>query len=298
MGAAASAKRIKPLPRKQAGITPRSVPDSLILESPRNVKNMVKTTHNVQMANITEESNLQKHLKEQEEKAKKLEQYLAEAESNNLKLSDQVILLEEQLETVKKNFESMGSYEETIHAKDQYIQQLEAEVKLAQDQLSNAKINHKRRLKSLKLELLQTKQDAALTVMELKTMQNNLHHVQMSTRESKVKEGLGSNSKDDTADDRFRLIVELSNQVSQQQQRINQLEDLLQARNERVKQLEAELCSLTRDVTMASSNGSDDNMDKCKNDANVCFTQEKRCEEVSFPHLEDNSLHEFAHNEA
>uniref|UniRef100_M3XKV4 Coiled-coil domain containing 192 n=1 Tax=Latimeria chalumnae TaxID=7897 RepID=M3XKV4_LATCH len=199
-----------------------------------------------QMLYITELKNLEKNVKEAEERAKAVERQLVESEGSNMELSEKVTWLEEQLEKAKSQTTITGSFEETLYAKEQCIQRLEAELKMMHGQIETLKIKKKRKLKKLQIQLIEAKQEAAVTAMEFKEQLQRLQEEQ-ATRGKPQEEQPSSKSssrspeRDQEADSRVCLIVELSNQVSQQQERINHLEKALEEKETKIKGLEAEL---------------------------------------------------------
>ncbi|XP_027730441.1 coiled-coil domain-containing protein 192 [Vombatus ursinus] len=201
---------------------------------------------------LTHMEDLEMCLKEAEEKAKTLTERLAVSEGTKSKLLEQVSWLEEQLEAAD-NREARGEpYEEIMHAKNQCIEKLQAEVKASQEQLAAHKLKHKRKMKKLQTDLATAKQEAAITVLELGEKLKSLYEGKPTPRdgwqawkmseaeENSLEESCRSLPPVEEGDRRISLIMELSTQVSLQTEKINQLEEVLEEREKKIQQLEAE----------------------------------------------------------
>ncbi|XP_076994425.1 coiled-coil domain-containing protein 192 isoform X2 [Tamandua tetradactyla] len=180
-------------------------------------------------------------LKEAEEKAKALSEQLAASEGSKSKLLEQVSWLEEKLEAVGHKETSGGSYEEVVFAKDQCIEKLQAEVKASQEQLIANKLKHKKKVKKLLTDLAAAKQEAAITVLELNEKIKTLCEGTPAPREdNSLQEGCGGLPPVEESDRKLSLIMELSSQVSLQTEKITQLEEVLEEKERKIQQLEAE----------------------------------------------------------
>ncbi|XP_007497874.1 coiled-coil domain-containing protein 192 isoform X2 [Monodelphis domestica] len=180
-------------------------------------------------------------LQEAEDKVKTLSEQLAVSEGTKTKLLEQVSWLEEQLETADIKEVRGEPYEEIMHAKNQRIEKLQAEVKASQEQLAAHKLKHKRKMKKLQTDLATAKQEAAITVLELNEKIKTLYEGKPSPREeNSLEESCGGLPPVEEGDRRMSLIMELSTQVSLQTEKINQLEEVLEEKERKIQQLEAE----------------------------------------------------------
>ncbi|CAD7687946.1 unnamed protein product [Nyctereutes procyonoides] len=180
-------------------------------------------------------------LKEAEEKAKSLSEQLAASEGTKSKLLEQVSWLEGKLQTLDHNEDSGEPYQKIVLAKDQHIEKLQAELKTSQEQLTAHKLKHKRKLKKLQTDLATAKQEAAITVLELKEKIRTLCEGKPAPREDNSREeSYGSLPPVEESDRKLNLIIELSMQVSLQTEKITQLEEVLEEKERKIQQLEAE----------------------------------------------------------
>ncbi|XP_067884995.1 coiled-coil domain-containing protein 192-like isoform X3 [Heterodontus francisci] len=145
----------------------------------------------------------------------------------------------------------------------EYIQRLEAENKCFQGQLVQLKQKHKRIVKKLQIQLAQVKQDAAISVMETKERIQILEKENQFAREQRFN---NKHFKEDFSNDdiephvlsvgdksRVRLVLELSSQLSQQQEKIFLLEKTLKEKEARLSGLETQL--LAQPAGGASAHG-------------------------------------------
>ncbi|XP_049729208.1 coiled-coil domain-containing protein 192 isoform X1 [Elephas maximus indicus] len=180
-------------------------------------------------------------LKEAEEKAKALSEQLAASEGTRSKLLEQVSQLEEKLEAADHKEGSGEPYEEIVLAKNQCIEKLQAEVKASQEQLIAHKLKHKRKVKKLQTDLATAKQEAAITVLELNEKIKALCEGKPAPREdNSPEESCGGLPPVEEDDRKINLIMELSAQVSLQTEKISQLEEVLEEKERKIQQLEAE----------------------------------------------------------
>ncbi|CAI9170149.1 unnamed protein product [Rangifer tarandus platyrhynchus] len=179
-------------------------------------------------------------LKEAEEKAKVLSEQLAVSEGTKSKLLEHVSWLEKKLEALDCREDRGEPYKKMVLAKDQCIEKLQAEVKASQEQLTAHKLKHKRKLKKLQTDLATTKQEAAITVLELNEKIKTLCEGKPAPREdSSLEESCGGLPPVE-GDRKISLIMELSTQVSLQTEKIAQLEEVLEEKERKIQQLEAE----------------------------------------------------------
>ncbi|XP_007890729.1 uncharacterized protein LOC103178049 isoform X1 [Callorhinchus milii] len=238
--AAAAARRVRSITQ----------PKSCILENPNHIENLVESFDFTQIHSIQDISDVKSKLQEAEEKARTLARELAEVEGCNAELGDQVMWLEEEVDTARKKLMAKESYEETLNAKDQYILRLEGENKAIQEQIRQLKRNQNRKVRNLQIQLAQAKQDAALTLMQAKESIQELEEMIQLTRDKRInargcKGDLGIDtepSSEHVAEDKshIRLVLELSSQLAEQQEKIRLLERSLQERDEQLRALEAQ----------------------------------------------------------
>ncbi|XP_016865295.1 coiled-coil domain-containing protein 192 isoform X2 [Homo sapiens] len=177
-------------------------------------------------------------LKEAEEKAKALSEQLSVSEGTKSKLLEQVSRLEEKLEAVDHKEASGGPYEKMVLVKDQCIQKLQAEVKASQEQLIAQKLKHEKKVKKLQTDLATAN---AITVLELNEKIKTLYEGKPAPREDSLLEGFcGGLPPVEEGDRKISLIMELSTQVSLQTERITQLKEVLEEKERKIQQLEAE----------------------------------------------------------
>ncbi|XP_072372960.1 coiled-coil domain-containing protein 192-like isoform X2 [Scyliorhinus torazame] len=218
-------------------------------ETPNYIDDLVQGLNFTQIGSIPDSSEVESELQEAKEKARTLMKELAEMEGCKIHLSDEVMWLEEQLEGMRSKLKSAGLYEEALCAKDKYIQRLEAENKCVQGQL--VQLKHKRITKKLQIQLAEVKQDAAISVMEARERIQTLEKENQFAREQRfnnkhLKEGGNSDDIEHHelgvgGESRVRLVLELSSQLSQQQEKIFLLEKTLKEKEARLSGLEAQL---------------------------------------------------------
>ncbi|XP_072453520.1 coiled-coil domain-containing protein 192 [Notamacropus eugenii] len=216
--------------------------ESSVMDSPQRNRITTEALESGQTAYaLTHLEDLEMCLKEAEEKARILTERLAASEGTKSKLLEQVSWLEEQLEAAD-NREARGeTCEKIMHAKNQCIEKLQAEVKASQEQLAAHKLKHKRKVKKLQTDLAIAKQEAAITVLELNEKIKSLYEGKPTPREeNSLEESCGGLPPVEEGDRRISLIMELSTQVSLQTEKINQLEEMLEEKEKKIQQLEAE----------------------------------------------------------
>ncbi|XP_003920686.1 coiled-coil domain-containing protein 192 [Saimiri boliviensis] len=181
-------------------------------------------------------------LKVAEEKAKALSEQLSVAEGTKSKLLEQVSQLEEKLEAVNHKEATEEPYEKCFLQKTRYcIEKLQAEVKASQEQLTAHKLKHKKKVKKLQTDLATAKQEAAITVLELDEKIKTLCEGKPAPREDSLLEEIcGGLLPVEKSDRKISLIMELSTQVSLQTERITQLQEILEEKERKIQQLEAE----------------------------------------------------------
>ncbi|XP_054445845.1 coiled-coil domain-containing protein 192 [Pteronotus mesoamericanus] len=183
-------------------------------------------------------------LKEAEEKAKVLSEQLSASEGTKSKLLEQVTWLEGKLEALDHKEHSEEPYKKMVLEKDKHIEKLQAEVKAFQEQLATQKLKHKRKLKKLQTDLATVKQDAAITILELNEKIKTLCEVRTAPREdNSPEESCGGVPPVEECDQKMSLIMELSTQVTLQTGKITELEEVLEEKERKIQQLEAQRCS-------------------------------------------------------
>ncbi|XP_067664406.1 myosin heavy chain, clone 203-like [Haliotis asinina] len=208
-------------------------------ETERTAGRQVKATHtgnDLKNDNGTSET----LLLDAEAKIKDLEKQLAESESQQLDLQDRIQLLEERL--AEQLQEAGGGEEvctETLQAKDQYISKLELELQTLQQENSKMKIKHKKKTKLLNSQLTETRQEMSIQTFELREEITKLKE-ENSMLKNKV--DASSSTSGDTAagltgemSSRMTLILDLSQQLSEQEDKIKKLEESVQEKNKTIR---------------------------------------------------------------
>ncbi|XP_002733727.1 uncharacterized protein LOC100371255 [Saccoglossus kowalevskii] len=182
-----------------------------------------------------------------EEKAKTVEEQMAEVEGENFELIDKVAALGDEIEVLRRDA-NQDDFTGTVMAKDQSIEKLEKENKDLQVDLKKLRLKAKKRIKSIQTELAETKQESSLKIYSLKQdisriEEENAKLTQRLDRACSASKSrqFSSEKKDDEPeweDSRTKLILELSNQVSTLDDKINQLEDELEAKEKIIQELQ------------------------------------------------------------
>ncbi|XP_035827881.1 uncharacterized protein LOC101854664 isoform X2 [Aplysia californica] len=178
------------------------------------------------------------------EKIKHLELELAKSESQRLDIQDQVQILEEKLKSAgsqSRLTDEATDLSETIHAKDQYIVKLEKDLKTLQTESTTMRLKLKRRIKALTNQLHEVRQEASINQMELKS--------EIAQCKEKLKSTGGQTSGTSTEESfkqdgshspsHSKVIVELSNQLSEQSERISTLETQVKEKDAFIQKLQA-----------------------------------------------------------
>ncbi|XP_078253083.1 coiled-coil domain-containing protein 192-like isoform X2 [Rhinoraja longicauda] len=206
--------------------------NNIVKETPNYNNDMIKGLNFSQIGSVLETSELESRLQEAEEKARTFAKELAEMEMCKIELSDKVMWLEEQLESIRNKLKSTGLYEETLSAKDK-------------------KQKHKRTTKKLHVQMAQVKQDSAISVIDAKeriqALENDIQIIKEQTSSNKhYKEDFRSHDTEThrlsiAEESRMRLVLELSTQLSQQQEKIFLLEKTLEEKDRQVTGLATQL---------------------------------------------------------
>ncbi|XP_008569153.1 PREDICTED: interaptin-like [Galeopterus variegatus] len=166
---------------------------------------------------------------------------LSVSEGTKSKLLEQIHWLKKKLEAVDHKEASAELFENMVLVKDQFIEKLQTEVKASQEQLVAHKLKHEKRVKKLKIDLATAKQEAALTVLELNEKIETLCEGKPAPREdNSLEEFCGGLPPVEEGDRKISLIMKLSTQLSLQTEKITQLEEVLEEKERKIQQLEAE----------------------------------------------------------
>ncbi|XP_074651864.1 uncharacterized protein LOC141906465 [Tubulanus polymorphus] len=171
-----------------------------------------------------------------EAKIKSLEWRLAEAESQKLDLTDQIQALEEHVNSLcSKTLETQSGLEcsETVKLKDAHIKKLEKETKAVHDEIHNLRVRYKKKLRAANTKLITARQETSLRIFELKGeiekltdeksgLQDDLRKYQKTP----VPTAVNSNA-DSEEDSRTQIILQLSQQITEQNDKIHKLENQL-----------------------------------------------------------------------
>lgn len=178
---------------------------------------------------------------ELQNKIRQREQEVAKVESEKLDLQDQLQTLEEKLkkcESVKLAFidEEPILKNETLLAKDQYISKLESDLQKTAQESNKIQMKLKKKIRMLRNQVRELRQEASIKNMEMK--------LEMINKCDQLKEP------DDTLDHKCRcdsalnssshskVIVELSNQLTEQSEHIAFLESKLAEKDLTIQKLE------------------------------------------------------------
>ncbi|KAK3788329.1 hypothetical protein RRG08_025060 [Elysia crispata] len=184
--------------------------------------------------------NHQKHMRD-------LEMQLAKSESQKLDLLEQLNGLK-QTNLPKKSsgvlppLEEHGHppLQETSFAKDQYIGKLEKDLHTAQKELACVRQKLKKRIRVLTNQLHEVRQEASINQMELKAEISQQKEQIEKLKGSKEVFSSGSASADCTeASGQSKIIVELSNQLSEQADHILSLQTELEMKKQKIQEFEA-----------------------------------------------------------
>ncbi|XP_060073216.1 protein Daple-like [Ylistrum balloti] len=171
-------------------------------------------------------------LQEAQKKISELEKQLAETESENLDLQDRVQGLECQLDQAAKlptvqEVEEPSDLTETLKAKDMLIANSEKEKKALQTELTKMKNRYRKRIKTLMGQVAEAKQEQSIQMFELRDEITRLREENRKVREkssSATSKTSGENAEAPQGSNKMMIVLELSNQVSEQADTINKLE--------------------------------------------------------------------------
>ncbi|XP_063970349.1 cingulin-like [Lytechinus pictus] len=184
-------------------------------------------------------------LEETVDRANTLEKQLAEVEGVNFELTDTVSDLQQQVESLQANSgsEVNRQLEEESTTSIQQVEKLEMHVKLLEEQMASMRSKFRKKLRSANTEVTESKQEASLKLYSLKDQIKQLEEenlklterLDLANRRPSKTEPLSNQTGGD--DSRMMVILELSNQVSAQEDQIIQLQEQLQERDKTIKEL-------------------------------------------------------------
>ncbi|XP_045216666.2 uncharacterized protein PF3D7_1120000-like isoform X2 [Mercenaria mercenaria] len=208
-----------------------------------------KEISEVEQSSPTSDTN--KQIEDKDGTIETLTKQLCESESNRLDLEDRVETLLKELDYVNtQNVAREGEErpcEETVHAKDHYINKLEKEKTELETEVNKMRQRQRRKQKQFNTQMAEYKQEVNFQMMELKEEINRLKLENKQQTGNKVSQE--SSSKTFQIEDspklpggeKMALILELSEQVTEQQDRITKLERKLKEKDQIVDELRSKL---------------------------------------------------------
>lgn len=199
-------------------------------------------------------------LEESEEKANLLEQQLSEVEGTNFEYGDRIADLEQRLKGFETEREAkpldeaeehISHLDEQLKDKDEAIKKLEEQIPTLEADMKKLRTKSKKKLKAIQTELAETRQESALKVYSLKDEMKRLEEentrlivrldracsasksrqgparVPSKTSSNQPPENNDDDALDGWEDGRTKLIVELSNQMSAQEELVSDLQKQL-----------------------------------------------------------------------
>ncbi|KAI8777179.1 myosin heavy chain, fast skeletal muscle isoform X1 [Biomphalaria glabrata] len=178
--------------------------------------------------------------KDLEEKIKRLEKDLAKSESDKLDLQDQIQMLEEKCKLYEIKWtlpddQPAESLQETLQLKNQYIIKLEQDLHKAAEDSSKVQTKMKKQLRILRKQIQELRHEALIGKMErrLEVMQNSeLDHPKITEGESSL-----ANAEEGSTLSHSKVIVELSNQMTEQSEMIAKLERQIAEKDSQIQKL-------------------------------------------------------------
>ncbi|RUS79548.1 hypothetical protein EGW08_012678 [Elysia chlorotica] len=179
-----------------------------------------------------------------QKKLRELEKQLAKSESQKLDLLEQLNGLK-QKNLLKRPASVLPPLEEhnppplkeTSFAKDQYIVKLEKDLQAAQKELACVRQKLKKRIRVLTNQLHEVRQEGSINQMELQAEISQQKETIEKLKGSGSKEGFSSEGTE--ASGQSKIIVELSNQLSEQAEQITSLQAELDMKKQKIQELEA-----------------------------------------------------------
>ncbi|XP_038070999.1 periplakin-like [Patiria miniata] len=211
-----------------------------------------------------------------------LEQQMAEVEGTNFELLDRVSELEQQLEESKDQTspDAEREFSQMLLEKDQIVEKQEQQIKSLEEDLAKMRIKLKKRLRAAQTKLAEAKQEAGLKVYSLKDQLTSLQEEnaklterldrahQVSSARSRqcgavpatpidrITEDTPTEDDGDWEDGRTKVILEISSQLSAQEQRISELEEAVREREQTIQTLRAQLKAHPRPPSGSQKNQS------------------------------------------
>ncbi|KAL4228312.1 hypothetical protein ACF0H5_013743 [Mactra antiquata] len=174
-----------------------------------------------------------------------LTKQLCESESLRLDLEDKVEALMKELEQVTaQNIEDEEKpCNETVHAKDQYIANLEKEKKDLQTETHKLKLKQRRKQKQFNTQMAEYKQEVNFQMMELRDEIKKLktENKKLSGKKLPESDEDVEDSKTLPGGEKMALILELSNQVAEQEDKISKLERKLTEKDQIISEMRAKM---------------------------------------------------------
>ncbi|KAL8580000.1 hypothetical protein ACOMHN_015866 [Nucella lapillus] len=195
---------------------------------------------------------------------------LNESESEKLDLQDRIQALEERLQEVTSaatvalssrdggSKTGVGSREttasdlqETLHAKDLYIQQMEGQLVAAEDKSKKGKIRLRKKIKNLTAQLNEAKQESSIAQLELKERNKDLQEQLVHSTEGGMTAMASRIQEEDEGDkdSKMKVILDLSAEVFEQSHQIQTLDRRLKEKDKEIERLKGE-CSRTPKQTV------------------------------------------------
>ncbi|CAC5425922.1 unnamed protein product [Mytilus coruscus] len=195
-----------------------------------------------------------------------LKKQLGESESNNLDLQDRIQMLEEQIVNIQSQneiTEHNDIVEDTLKAKDQIIDRTTQEKEQLQKDFNKQKMRLKKRIKVLTSQVNEARQETSIQLFELRDEINRLTEENRNLNEKlDNKEGrrqvfietdyLSTSIHGNSS--QMKVVLELSNQISDQQNKIQELESQLLDREELLKLNGISTEQITKSKTRFSEN--------------------------------------------
>lgn len=183
------------------------------------------------------------------ERANTLEKQLAEVEGTNFELTDRISDLEQQLESLQatSGSEVAGQLEQELTLSSQDVEKLEMHIKVLEEQMASMRSKFRKKLRAAKTGLTESKQESSLKLYSLKDQIKLLdeENLKLTERLERAGSGSGQNSlpSGQSAGDNSRtmVILELSNQVSSQEDQIAELQEQLSQKEKTIAELSLQL---------------------------------------------------------
>ncbi|XP_069138675.1 coiled-coil domain-containing protein 192-like [Argopecten irradians] len=173
--------------------------------------------------------NIDSEIQVAQKKILELEKQLAETESENLDLQDRVQGLECQLDEASKlqtvhEVDEPQDLTETLKAKDLLIANEEKEKKALQTEFTKMKNRYRKRIKTLMNQVAEAKQEQSIQMFELRDEITRLREENKKAREKSSSATSNVSSEELQGSNKMMIVLELSNQLSEQASTISKLE--------------------------------------------------------------------------